>query len=329
MEGGALTYVGIKIKLGQALSAYLPLCVEVSLPLRNRLDNLQKEFNLYGEPASKSLEISMMDGMNDNALQFESSVMDGSVINSRAGLYVYINAMLVGRPLVDDNMLLSCLVNRFGVSSSRQTSSVYPIANGSQGHYKVLIEEIITAAFDILSNAMYRNESNRTMFVFRSFLVNKLPAFFATMLAASMVSIPMEMCISNALERLDPNTFPSFSQMFSMQGNTVLSDVRQEFLFACASHRLIPESSIERLLGENPMQTLPVGYIKNDLVSQIYTSPERAEQLVGGIEAMDGNAHAIVGAIIEVHMFFLVFFLTRPSTNCYRSYTISATRKKA
>lgn len=110
-------YSGIKVKLGQALSAYLPLCVEVSLPLRNRLDSLQKEFNLYGEPASKSLEISMMDGMNVNALQFESSVMDGPVINSRAGLYVYINAMLVGRPLVDDNMLLSCLVNRFGVSS--------------------------------------------------------------------------------------------------------------------------------------------------------------------------------------------------------------------
>lgn len=121
MFGNGADDVGIKIKLGQALSAYLPLCVEVSLPLRNRLDNLQKEFNLYGEPASKSLEISMMDGMNVNALHFESSVMDGPVINSRAGLYVYINAMLVGRPLVDDNMLLSCLVNRFGVSSMSST----------------------------------------------------------------------------------------------------------------------------------------------------------------------------------------------------------------
>lgn len=105
---------GLKIKLGQALSAYLPLCVEVSLPLRNRLDSLQKEFGLYGEPASK-LDMTMMDGMNVNALQFEASVMDGPVINSRAGLYVYINSMLVGRPLIDDNMLLSYLVNRYGV----------------------------------------------------------------------------------------------------------------------------------------------------------------------------------------------------------------------
>lgn len=186
-----------------------------------------------------------------------------------------------------------------------------PLTRAFQGHYKVLIEEMITASFDVLSNAMYRSESNRTMFLFRSFLVNKLPAFFATMLAASMVSIPMEICISNALSRLDPNTFPSFSQMFAMQGNTVLSDVRQEFLFACASHRLIPESSIERLLGENPMQALPVGFIKDDLVSQIYANPERAEQLINDIESMEGNANAIVGAVTEVCLLGHIFPLSK------------------
>jgi mediator of RNA polymerase II transcription subunit 5 len=90
--------------------------------------------------------------------------------------------------------------------------------------------------------------------------------------------------------------------MFSMQGNSILSDARQEFLFACASHRLIPESSIERLLGENPMQTLPVGgpYQKEDLISQINSHPDRADQLIGEIESMEGNAGAIVGAITEV-----------------------------
>ena len=140
------------------------------------------------------------------------------------------------------------------------------------------------------------------MFVFRSFLVNKLPCLFAAMSAATMVPVRAEMCISHALNRLDPNIFPSFSQMFSMQGNTVLSDIRQEFLFACASHRLIPESSIERLLGENPMQTLPVGgpYVKDDLVSQINANHERAEHLINEIESMEGNSGAIVGAITEV-----------------------------
>ncbi|KAB8199084.1 mediator of RNA polymerase II transcription subunit 5 [Aspergillus parasiticus] len=275
------SHEALKVKLGQALSAYLPLCMEVSLPLRNRLDSLQKGYNLYGEPPNKSLQ-SMMDNVNVNALQFEASVMDGPAINSRAGLYIYINAMLMGRPLVDDSMLLNYLTNRYG------------------GHYDVLVEEVITATFDVLSNALYRNESSRTMFLFRSFLVNKLPSFFAAMLAASMVSLPMEMCISHALSRLDPNTFPSFSQMFAMQGSTVLSEVRPEFLFACASHKLIPESSIERLLGENPMQTPPVGYNKDDLMSQINTNQERAEQLVSELESTEGNAGAIVAAITEV-----------------------------
>ena len=140
------------------------------------------------------------------------------------------------------------------------------------------------------------------MFLFRSFLVNKLPAFFAAISAASMVPISMELCISQALSRLDPNAFPSFSQMFSMQGSSVLSDARQEFLFACASHKLIEESSIEQLLGENPMQTLPGGgpYIKDDIISQINNNHERAEQLIGEIESMEGNAGAIVGAVVEV-----------------------------
>ncbi|KAL4937955.1 hypothetical protein BDV06DRAFT_64670 [Aspergillus oleicola] len=273
----------LKLRLGQAISAYLPLCDEVSVPLRNRLDGLQKEFHLYGQPPSK-LDVGLMGDVNVNALQFEASVIDGPTINSRAGLYVYLNAMLVGRPLVDDSIILNYLLNRYA------------------GHYDVLIEEIITASFDILSNAVNRNESGRTMLLLRSFLVNKLPPFFSAMLSVSMVSLSMEVCVSHALSRIDPNTFPSFSQMFSMQGNTALSDVRQEFLFSCASHKLIPESSIERLLGENPMQTLPTGgsFVKDDLVAQINANHERAEQLISDIEATEGNACAIVGAITEV-----------------------------
>lgn len=84
----------MKIKLGQALSSYLSLCVDVSLPLRQRLDALQKEFNLFGEQPSKSLEHPGIEGMDVNALQFEASVMGGPVINTRAGLDVYLNSMV-------------------------------------------------------------------------------------------------------------------------------------------------------------------------------------------------------------------------------------------
>ncbi|EDN09154.1 conserved hypothetical protein [Histoplasma mississippiense (nom. inval.)] len=270
-------------KLGQALSEYIPLCAGVSIPLRDRLEALQKDFNLYGHDGEKSLEDSMMENVNISALEFESNVLDGVIINSRAGPYIYVNALLVGRPLVDDNMVVNYLNNRYG------------------GDRMALIEDLITAAFDVLSNGMYRNEPNRTMFIFRSFLVNKLPPFFAEMCTSAIDPIPMELCITRALSRIDPNAFPSFSEMFAMQGNSILSDVRQEFLFACALHKLIPEASIERLLGENPMQTLPVGgqLRREDLVSQINSNPERAEQLINELESMEGNAGAIATAITE------------------------------
>ncbi|EEQ83598.2 RNA polymerase II mediator complex subunit Nut1 [Blastomyces dermatitidis ER-3] len=275
---------GWRNKLGQSLSEYIPLCGGVSIPLRDRLETLRKDFNLYGHDGEKSLEDAMMENVNISALEFESNVLDGSIINSRAGPYIYVNALLFGRPLVDDSMVVNYLNNRYG------------------GDRMTLIEDLITAAFDVLSNGMYRNEPNRTMFIFRSFLVNKLPPFFAEMCASAIDPIPMELCITRALSRIDPNAFPSFSEMFAMQGNSILSDVRQEFLFACALHKLIPEASIERLLGENPMQTLPVGgqLRREDLVSQINNNPERAEQLINELESMEGNAGTIAAAITEV-----------------------------
>jgi mediator of RNA polymerase II transcription subunit 5 len=89
-----LLYVGLKVKLGQAITSYLPMCVDVSLPLRHRLDTLQKEFNLYGQQPSKQLDNPEIDGMDVNSLQFETSVIDGPIINTRAGLYVYLNSMV-------------------------------------------------------------------------------------------------------------------------------------------------------------------------------------------------------------------------------------------
>ena len=75
------------------MSGYLPLCIDVSLPLRHRLEELQKVFHLYPGQPSKALEAGI-DGVNVNALQFESSVMDAPVVNTRAGLYVYLNSMV-------------------------------------------------------------------------------------------------------------------------------------------------------------------------------------------------------------------------------------------
>jgi mediator of RNA polymerase II transcription subunit 5 len=85
---------GDKNRLGQAISAYIPICAQISIPLHNRLDTLQKAFNIFDGSGSRSLEDAMMDEVDANAIQFESNVIDNPIINSRAGLYIYLNALV-------------------------------------------------------------------------------------------------------------------------------------------------------------------------------------------------------------------------------------------
>lgn len=82
----------------------------------------------------------------------------------------------------------------------------------------------------------------------------------------------------------------------------MLSEARQEFLFACALFSLIPEQSIEAILGDVPMQSLPESgrYVKANLVAQCSANPARIEALVGELENMEGNVSEIVAALIEV-----------------------------
>jgi mediator of RNA polymerase II transcription subunit 5 len=92
--------------------------------------------------------------------------------------------------------------------------------------------------------------------------------------------------------------------------NTPFPDsVRQDFCFACCLHGLIAEPSIETLLGEIPMQSLPGGgrYVKDELVQQCLSDPERAEGLIDELENMDGNVGAVSQAITEVGIIFVSY----------------------
>ena len=162
--------------------------------------------------------------------------------------------------------------------------------------------DLVTAAFDILANAMYRSESTQTMFSLKSFLVNKVPLLLLQ-LSASIYPMTSELCITQALSHVDPNAFPAFSQGFDdmIGGNTSLSDVRQDFLNACLLHGLLPTNAIERLLGEAPMQGPPeTKYAKNVLLSQCKVNFEKVNALIDELENLDGNAGAIVTAVTEV-----------------------------
>lgn len=111
-------------------------------------------------------------------------------------------------------------------------------------------------------------------------------------------------CITEALSQVDTNAFPTLSAMFddTNNNNTFTDSVRQEFCFACCLHGLIPESSIESLLGEITYQSLPQDgrQVKETLVERCIADPERIQDLVREIDNMDGNVGAVCEALIEV-----------------------------
>lgn len=161
--------------------------------------------------------------------------------------------------------------------------------------------DLVVAGFDILANAMYRGEPSQVLFSLKSFLINKVP-LLVVQLTAPIYAMNAEMCITQALSHVDPNAFPAFSQGFDDMGNnSSLADVRQDFLNACALHGLIPANTVERLLGEPPLQGPPeTKYHKQDLLSQCKDNFDKVNMFIDELENLDGNAGAIVGAITEV-----------------------------
>ncbi|KAI9710194.1 MAG: hypothetical protein M1812_007466 [Candelaria pacifica] len=272
----------VRQTFAHSLSLFIPFLSQTSLHIANRLATFQKQYNIYENDASKALGDSMMGGIDVNGLsqlQGIDGVLDGQHLNSRAGLYIYFSAVLVGRPIIDDSMVLNYLSRRY------------------KGDISTLTIDLITISFDLLSNAMYRKEPNQTMFLLRSFLVNKIPAMLTTISNSMFPPLTPEYCITAALNHVDPNIFPS-----SVLGSGgALSDVRPEFVLACSLHQLIPQESIMTLLdGNDPMGGSQERYVKEELVHQCTMDHERLEVLLGELEKMDGNAGAIVGALTQI-----------------------------
>lgn len=226
----------------------------------------------------------MLDDVGLGALAFQDNVLDNPPVPTRAGIYVYLSSMLQDNPGFEDAVVIDFLNFRY----KQDITS--------------LIGDLILASFDILANAMYRNEPTRSINLLRSFLVNKLPVFLQNHYANMLFEpLNVEHCIRQALLRVDPGA--SFSQMFDPLGrNSLLSEARQEFLFACALHQLILERSIEEILGDVPMQSLPAGgrYLKDNLVQQCTSNPAKIEEYISELENMEGNAGEIAAALTEI-----------------------------
>lgn len=149
---------------------------------------------------------------------------------------------------------------------------------------------------------MERHESESQMFALKSFHTNKIPLLISALSPSMFVPLTPEFCISQAMTHVDLTIFPAPS--YGMMSNSPLQDVRQEFLFSCVLHALLQAESIEALLTESPFTPIPSPdrrYTKDRLLQQITAGSDRISQIIKELEALDGNAGAIVAAVTEVN----------------------------
>ncbi|OTB06195.1 hypothetical protein M426DRAFT_319265 [Hypoxylon sp. CI-4A] len=274
--------------LSASLANFIPTIVQSASQIATRLEIFRTGALATFEPPDKKKETAnpVMDDLESTMALDNFVVSELPNVNSRAGLYIYLNAALIGRPLIDDNALFTYLHNRY------------------QGDIQSTTIDLILASFDVLANAVFRNENQQSSHLLRSYLINKLPLLLATLSTSMYPPLSAQFCITEALSQVDTNAFPTLSAMFddTHNNNTFTDSVRQDFCFACCLHGLIPESSIEGLLGEITYQTLPQAgrYVKEQLVEECMNDPERIPRLINELDNMDGNVGAVCQALAEV-----------------------------
>ncbi len=80
--------------IGRSLSQFIPLISAVSSNLAAELESIQKQYDMFDGGLNGSLDVALMQGVNFAALQFQNSVLDGPTLTSRAGLYIYLSALV-------------------------------------------------------------------------------------------------------------------------------------------------------------------------------------------------------------------------------------------
>lgn len=189
--------------------------------------------------------------------------------------------------MIDDGALFTYLHNRY------------------QGDVQLTAVQLILASFDLLANAVFRNEGPKAGHLLKSYVVNKVPLILVSLAnTSSMYPFNAEMCITEALGQVDTNIFPTLSGMFEMTNtNSSFHDsVRQDFCFSCQLHGLLSPAATENLLGDITYQSLPDEgrYVKEVLVQSCLQDVDRAQKLIGELDDMNGNVGAAAQAIVEV-----------------------------
>jgi mediator of RNA polymerase II transcription subunit 5 len=288
-------------QLSEALARFVPTIMQNAGELAGRLELFRTQTLAGFEPVDKAKaeQDAELGEILESTMGVDNYVIpELPISHSRAGLYIYLNAALVGMPLLDDYAFLAYLQNRY------------------RGNVQACATDLIIVSFDVVANAVIRNEGRKSVDLLRSYLINKVPVIVATLAAqaaSTMFPVNSEYCVTAAVNQVDTRIFPPLSALFDETGKAypMTENVRTEFCFACALHGLIPESSIEGLVGELPMQSMPRKYVKEVLVQECLQDTDRMQALTGELENMEGNTGAVAQALTEVSWFSHRPLLTR------------------
>ncbi|KAG6201677.1 hypothetical protein E4U34_006171 [Claviceps purpurea] len=258
-------------------------------PFVDRLEMFRTDTLAKLDPADKKKQAAAnaaMDELLDTTVGLDSFVIpDMPISNTRAALYIYLNASLVGRPLIDDHALVSYIHNRY------------------QGQTQSGVIDLILASFDVLANAVFRSEASKDAHLLKTFLISKLPLIVCQLCTGFDIN-STEFCITEALNRVDTTIFPTTSLMFdeTRSNNPYTDSVREEFCTACALHGLVQRDHVERILGETSMsyESSLEKHSKDRLVQDCFADAEKMQGLIRDVEKIDGNVGAVAHALVDI-----------------------------
>ena len=253
--------------------------------MKSRLEGFAKTCDLWEDEDTQHQSQSKKRKRGHDSVQFETSVPEHHPSRTRASLLFYIDAILSRLPTIDDNVLFGYLNARFA------------------GDNMEMFIDLIVSSFDLIAVVKRRIDHESQLRLCRSFLANKVPGLLHLISTSAMESFSTESCVERAMQRLDLATFPAQSSAFALSRDSpVLPDMRLDFLLACSLYSLIPESSIESLIGEQPLRSLPPHglYQKQALLQQMTKDHRKIKTLILELANIEGNAGIIAHAIVEV-----------------------------
>ena len=212
--------------------------------------------------------------------QILAAVPEVPVVNTRAGLFVWLSGCLCARPLTDDATVRNHLLVRY--QDNAQTAAV----------------DLIVAAFDVLTNAALCKESRPVIKSIRSFICNKMLILLRTLVGFNGPGA-VDGCVQMAMMAVSVDPLTPLSTG-ATDVRDMLKKVRLEFLTACTLQGLISESTVGSVLQEQSITLLKESkYTREGLLAQCAHNSSRLESIIHELDAMHGNAGAISTCVVD------------------------------